>query len=239
MILVDYREERSGVVEELQRLNAPLKFDKLDVGDYVIGDIGVERKTCSDFVSSIIDKRLFEQARYMLQAFSRPIIVVEGSITRTLRYRRVGYPQVYGAIAALVEMGLTVLRTDNQAETAYAIYYFYKRQLTRRDKGYLPPAKIRVLKRSRSLEVVQLNLVAMLPGISRELAHRILLYFKTPRRFFKASAAELRRVEGLGSARIAKIVEVLDTIYPPAIGDERSGGSVSGRRGHDSALGER
>jgi ERCC4-type nuclease len=58
-------------------------------------------------------------------------------------------------------------------------------------------------------------MVAAIPGISRELAHRILMHFKTPRKFFKASPAELRRVEGLGEARIAKILEALDTVYPP------------------------
>lgn len=216
MIMVDYREKNSGVVEELSKLKAPLRFEKLDVGDYqVAGEVVIERKSCNDFVSSIIDKRLFEQVRYMLQAQLKPVVIVEGDFSETLAYRRVGYPQVYGAIAALVDMGVSVLRTGCPAETAYAIYYIYKRRVEAPKKGYLQPVKVKVVKSNKSIETVQLNMVAAIPGISRELAHRILMHFKSPRKFFKASPAELRRVEGLGEARIAKILEALDTVYPP------------------------
>ncbi|RLE99462.1 MAG: hypothetical protein DRJ57_02285 [Thermoprotei archaeon] len=227
MLVVDYRERGSRVVRELERLGAPLKFEKLDVGDYLVStDTCIERKTCNDFLSSIVDKRLFEQARYMRQAYAKPILVVEGDFERALLYRRFNYPQVYGALAALLDMGVHVLRTQSAVETAYTIFYLYKRSVERRNRRYLPPAKIKVIKSNKSLEVVQLNLIATIPGLSYELAHRILMYFKTPRRFFKASPAELRRVKGLGSSRIARIVEILDTIYPPlAMGSEEGDGS--------------
>lgn len=216
MILVDYRERNSEVVEELAKLGAPLRFENLDAGDYLIaGKVVVERKSCNDFVSSIIDKRLFEQTRYMLQTQLKPVVIVEGDFAKTLAFRKVGYPQVYGAIAALVDMGVSVLRTGSSVETAYAIYYIYKRHAEPSRKEYLQPVKVKVVKSNKSIETVQLNMVAAIPGISRELAHRILMHFKTPRRFFKASPAELRRVEGLGEARIAKILEALDTVYPP------------------------
>lgn len=224
MLVVDYRERDSGVVEELKRLGAPIKFEKLDVGDYLVSaDACVERKTCSDFLTSIVDKRLFEQARYLRQAYTKPILVVEGDFKKTLMYRRFGYPQVYGALAALIDIGVHVLRTTSPLETAYAIYCLYRRGVDRRGRRYLPPAKIKVIKGNKSLEVVQLNLIATIPGLSCELAHRILVHFKTPRRFFKASPAELRRVRGLGSSRIAKIAEVLDTVYPPLAVGSRGG----------------
>ena len=216
MIVVDYRERGSDPVTELARLGAPLRFDKLDVGDYLIAsEVIVERKSCNDFISSIVDKRLFEQARYMLQTQRKAVIIVEGDFAEVLAYRKVGYPQIYGAVAALVDMGLSLLRTGNATETAYAIFYLYKRYAEAPKRGYLQPVKIKVVKSNKSIENVQLNMIASIPGVSRELAHRILLHFKTPRRFFKASPAELRRVEGLGEARIAKIVEALDTVYPP------------------------
>lgn len=225
MIVVDYREKNSGVVGELAKLGAPLRFDKLDVGDYLVaGEVVIERKSCNDFVSSIIDKRLFEQARYMLQAQRKAVIIVEGDFAEVLAYRKIGYPQIYGAIAALVDIGVSVLRTGSAVETAYAIFYLYKRYADSTKKGYLQPVKIKVVKSNKSIENVQLNMIAAIPGISRELAHRILLHFKTPRRFFKASPAELRRVEGLGEARIAKIIEALDTVYPPVfLSDSGSG----------------
>jgi len=229
VIVVDYRERGSDAVTELAKLGAPLRFDKLDAGDYLIADeVVVERKSCNDFISSIVDKRLFEQARYMLQTQRKAVIIVEGDFAEVLAFRKVGYPQIYGAVAALVDMGISVLRTGSATETAYAIFYLYKRYAETTKRGYLQPVKIKVIKSNKSIENVQLNMIAAIPGISRELAHRILLHFKTPRRFFKASPAELRRVEGLGEARIARIIEALDTVYPPVFlsGD---GPSADGR----------
>lgn len=235
MIIVDYRERGSGVVEALAKLGAPLSFEKLEVGDYLIlGEVIVERKSCNDFLTSIVDKRLFEQARLMLQTQRKPVMIVEGDFAEVLAYRRIGYPQIYGAIAALIDMGVSVLRTGTPSETAYAIYYMYKRYAEPSKRSYLKPVKIKVLKDNKSIENIQLNMIASIPGISRELAHRILMHFKTPRRFFKASPSELRRVEGLGRERIARIVEVLDTIYPPAY---LSGGGPS-EGGPDSQPGQ-
>lgn len=220
MIVADYREEKSGVVDELKKLGAPIKLEHLEVGDYIIGtEICIERKTCNDLVSSIVDKRLFEQTHHIVRVYTKPILVVEGDLNWVIQHRRIGYPQIYGALAALVDMGVNVLRTSSPRETAYAIYYLYKRKSEDSGKEYLPPAKIHVVKRTESLEVIQLNLLSVLPGVSKKTAHRILMHFKTPRRFFKASPSELRAIEGLGSSRIAKIIEVLDTMYPPASRD--------------------
>lgn len=217
MIVADYREEKSGVIDELKKLGASIKLEHLEVGDYVFGtEVCVERKTCNDLVSSIIDKRLFEQIHYMARIYGKPILVVEGDLNWTIQHRKIGYPQIYGALAALVYMGVSILRTSSPRETAYAVYYLYRRKAEDSGKEYLPPAKIHVVKRAESLEVVQLNLLSILPGVSRKTAHRILMHFKTPRKFFKASPSELRAIEGLGDSRIARIMEVLDTIYPPA-----------------------
>lgn len=237
MILVDYREERGAVASELIKMNVPLKFERLEVGDYVVGrEICLERKSTSDFIASIIDRRLFEQARSMLQAYPKPILVLEGSLARALRFRKIGYPQVYGALAAIVDMGLSVVQTESPSETALLIYCLYKHQVEEGRRGYFQPVKVKVLKSNKSIENVQLNLLAMMPGISRELAHKILMHFKTPRRFFKASPLELRAVERLGKGRIAKIVEVLDTIYPPVLGEEsEEHGALQDWRGHSTA----
>lgn len=217
---MDHRERGSRVVEELAGMKAPLKFEALDVGDYVIGrEIGIERKTCSDFLSSIADKRLFEQVNYLRQAFARPILVVEGDFNEVLRYRGFKDYHVYGAMAALLEMEVQVVRTVEPRETAGLIFYLYKRAISRRDKRYVAPAKLRVLRKNRGVDVVQLNMVSSIPGISGELAHRMLEHFKTPRRLFNASLAELLKVKGLGYERARRIIEVLDTAYPSLLGE--------------------
>ncbi|MEM4679873.1 MAG: ERCC4 domain-containing protein [Thermofilaceae archaeon] len=215
MIIVDYRERGSGVPEALVKLGPPLKFESLDVGDYLVSnDICIERKSSNDLVSSIIDKRLFEQVRRLKRAYEKPVLIVEGELSETLRFRRVSYPQVYGALAAVMSMGVTVLSTTSYLDTARVIYYLYT--LSAHTKGLVSgqlPVKS-VMRDSNSIEVVQLNMIASIPGIHKELAQRILQHFRTPRRFFRATPSELRRIRGLGHARIMKIIEVLDTLHP-------------------------
>lgn len=214
MIIVDYRERGSSVPEELGKLGAALKFENLEAGDYVIGrDICIERKSCSDFLSSLIDKRLFEQARRLVRAYKKPIMLVEGAISDALKLRRIGYPQVYGALAAVVDMGVNVMFVRNPTETAYIIYCLHEKSVQAISSDRVEKVDLVVRKDNRSIEVVQLNMVASIPGVSRELSHRILMHFKTPRRFFKATPSELRRVEGLGRARIVKVTEFLDARY--------------------------
>jgi len=214
MILVDYRERGSGVPELLRAMGVEVELGKLEVGDYLIdGTVCIERKSCDDFLSSIVDRRLFEQARLLVGACERPIVIVEGEPSAALAHRRIGYPQFLGAVAALVDMGVSVVFTRDRYETAEVISEIH-RLCSARGRHEARREGVRVVERpNRSIEVVQLNMLASIPGISRELAHRILMHFKTPRRFFKASPSALRRVSGLGRARVAKIIEVLDTVH--------------------------
>lgn len=216
-VIVDHRERGSGVPERLRELGVDVRFEYLDVGDYLVDrEKCIERKTANDLVNSIIDKRLFEQARYMARSFSKPIIVIEGSIDDVIRYRKIGISHLYGAIAALMDMGLYTMFTADKSGTAHFIYIMARRS-ERERRRYLPPSKIRVVRSSRSIPVIQLNIVSSIPGISVELAHRILEYFKTPRRFFRASVQEIKRIPGLGEKRARRIVEVLDTVYNPEL----------------------
>src|SRR5436305_562296 len=70
----DARERAGGVLERLAALDGvDLRVSHLPVGDYLLGDdVGVERKTAGDFVSSIVDRRLFRQVEALQAAFARP-----------------------------------------------------------------------------------------------------------------------------------------------------------------------
>ena len=58
----------------------------LDVCDYVVSDrVGVERKNASDFIGSMKDGRLFNQARDMMEIYEKPIIILEGQMKKALK----------------------------------------------------------------------------------------------------------------------------------------------------------
>src|SRR3990170_4023966 len=95
-IICDYREKE--VIEHLKRLGAEVAEKGLEVGDFVLSKrVCVERKAHSDFIGSIIDGRMFDQAHNMKCSFEKPILIIEGCSNRQINDNA-----LKGAIASLV-----------------------------------------------------------------------------------------------------------------------------------------
>jgi len=61
-ILADIHERDSGIAQGLRSLGWTVQETTLEAGDYVIGaTVGVERKTVTDFATSLKNGRLFQQ----------------------------------------------------------------------------------------------------------------------------------------------------------------------------------
>ena len=75
-IIVDYREKNSLVISDLVNLKIEVEFKNLPIADYLINDIAIERKTISDFKSSIIDKRIFSQLKELRQYPKHLLILI-------------------------------------------------------------------------------------------------------------------------------------------------------------------
>ena len=76
-IFIDTREKNSMVPSYLFKISKNAKFKKLEVGDYLIGDIIIERKSAPDFFSSIYSGRLKEQLSNIIK-YKNKIILIEG-----------------------------------------------------------------------------------------------------------------------------------------------------------------
>ena len=85
MILIDSREKNSLIVSELIEKKHEIKLETLQVGDYIVGDIAIERKTLNDFISSMLSKRLIEQLNNLKQ-FPKQVLILEGEEKRILRH---------------------------------------------------------------------------------------------------------------------------------------------------------
>ena len=65
----------------LKDLQIKLIYKNLEVGDFILSDdVCVERKIVSDFVNSLLDRRLFTQAIEIKRNFDKPLFILEGSI---------------------------------------------------------------------------------------------------------------------------------------------------------------
>jgi DNA excision repair protein ERCC-4 len=124
-VIADHRESKSGVGEYLAALpGVRLRWEKLWTGDYIIEEGAIfERKTASDFAASLIDQRLFSQAKRLADQPLRAAFIIEGSTDdwSMLGIRR---EALQGALITLALIfDLAVFRSLNPKETSQILIY--------------------------------------------------------------------------------------------------------------------
>jgi DNA excision repair protein ERCC-4 len=207
-VVADERERASGVPERLSKLDVRVYFSRLAVADYVVNpEIAAERKSISDFVSSVYDGRLFAQASALASSYRKPYIIVEGDVTKVGGMVK-NLASYYGAIAAVtLAYDLRLMHTANADETALAIASLVKNSRARP----IPPGLMQPPPKSKDEAQQQLYFVSSLPGVGMKLAKRMLGRYGTPRRVISLTEAQLSMIPGVGSKRASKIAHVLDT----------------------------
>lgn len=208
VVYADSREGNSKVIRHLTEIGVDVEINAMSVGDYQVSDeVAIERKTAKDFVESIMDKRLFKQARELSEEFKRPIIILEGNDL----YNGIIHPNaVRGSIAALaLDFRISIIPTRNAQDTAYMI----KRIAIREQKGEKIPIQIRTEKKPVSLMEQQLFMVESLPNIGPVNAKNLLSHFGSVSNVLNASESELQEVEGIGKKTAENIRKVLDSKY--------------------------
>jgi len=74
-ITADIHEKDSPIFSNLIELGAEINIMPLQVGDFLINNTIIERKTLSDFISSMLSKRLIQQLSNMQQYNKRLLII--------------------------------------------------------------------------------------------------------------------------------------------------------------------
>jgi DNA excision repair protein ERCC-4 len=209
-VVVDERERQSGVPEALSKLSVRVYFSRLRTADYVISpEIAVERKSLSDFVSSVYDGRLFVQASEISSAFRKPYLIVEGDIKELAKLTK-NVNSYYGAIASVtLAHDLRLIHTTDQGETAATIAALARHSRARP----LPTGLMAPPPKGSEESQQQLYLVSALPGVGTKLAKRMLARFGSPRKIMNLTESQLAMIQGLGSKRAARIAHMLDTIH--------------------------
>lgn len=206
LIFIDKRENKD-IEQYFCQYDVDLQNKTLLCGDFLLSDrVCIERKTANDFVSSIIDKRLFSQLKDLKENFERPLLIIEGN---TL-YGRVQPNVIRGALAAItIDMQIPIIWTNDMAETAGMIYW-----IARREQFDLKrEVPIRGKRSKMTLSEEQEFLIHGLPNVSIKRCKDLLEHFKTPEKIFKASEKELVKVSGIGKGIAKRIREVVSEKY--------------------------
>ncbi len=205
LIIADYRERE--IIENLKSLGASVNEVNLKVGDFVCSSDGVviERKTHSDFISSIVDGRIFEQLGHLKENYERPVIIVEGFSDREINENA-----LRATIASLItKFNASFVNTKNSLDTTKMVYWLAKKEQEDMNKalGFKQGKKPKEMKR------LQEYVLSSIPGISKVLAARLLEKFGNIEQVVNASEMELSKVKGVGKKLANKIKKLLTNKY--------------------------
>ena len=208
VVFADTREGNSKVIRHLSEMEIDVKVQAMAVGDYQVSDeVVIERKTAKDFVDSIVDKRLFKQARSLMEEFKRPLIILEGD---DLYNGMINPNAIRGSIASIaLDFGISIIPTRNVQDTAAMI----KRIAIREQSGEKTPIQIRTDKKPVNLWEQQLFIIESLPNIGPVNAKNLLEHFGTVANIINTSESQLQEVEGIGKKTAANIRKVVDSKY--------------------------
>ncbi len=194
MIIIDNRELRSGLAKELFKRGVDFIAKQLSIGDYIIGDVCIERKSAKDFYDSIIDKRIFSQMRSLKSNYDKRIIIVEGNGCE----RNIHPNAVKGLIASIIiDYKVPIIFCEDEKETADFLQIIEKR--VEKNVATISDNK----KPKNELEIAK-NMLSLLPGIGLKTADKIINHFKSIKNSLLASEAELSIVIGEKSAKSVK-----------------------------------
>ncbi len=203
-VLADDRERNSNVSFYLKEFGVLVNFKRIEIGDFIISDSTcIERKSSSDFISSIIDGRIFEQAREMKRCFEKPIIIIEGNNIDG----RITENAYKGAIASLImNYDVDVLNVENEKETARMIYFLAKKDQEEAGKFLALKGK----KKPKEINEMQQFFLSSLPGVSKVISKRMLENFGNVKNVVNAEKKELEKIKGLRKKDAERIYKIFN-----------------------------
>lgn len=128
-IQIDSREKNriKTATEYYKKQGCDIQTTELEIGDYLFDNkVCFEFKTIPDFITSIQDGRVFNQAINMAENYDYHYIVIQGdeytrakSIAMTKHYRPITYYQYLGAIASLNRFTTVIESYNPTIQEAY------------------------------------------------------------------------------------------------------------------------
>jgi len=191
LIIADIHEKNSLVLSEIHSSKqVRLEIKSLKIGDYLIGKTIIERKTVSDFISSMINKRLIQQLRQM-QKYKQQLLIIEGIDEQEL-YRddtKLNPNAIRGFILSIItNYKIPIIFTQNYEDTSKYLITLAKQQLK-------PQTQITLHSRiPRTIKEQKQYILESFPNIGPVTSQKLLKKFKTISNVINATEEELKNV---------------------------------------------
>jgi len=200
-IIIDYREKNSLVAAHLVKIGFEIEFKELKVADYIVKDVAIERKTVSDFISSMINKRLLNQLEELKQ-FENKLLIIEGIEEQELyndEESGVSANALRGFLLSIVlKHKIPTIFSKTSEDTAKFISVLARKK--EQEMGIRANKKI--LNKKEQMQFI----LEGFPGIGPKTAKKLLKEFKTIKNIINASQKEIKKVIGK-KADIFRLIE--------------------------------
>ncbi|HIH51971.1 hypothetical protein J4412_00900 [Candidatus Pacearchaeota archaeon] len=196
VIEVDFREKNSLVPSEIIKQGLTIDFKQLKTGDYIVKGVVIERKSVSDFFSSVFDKRLFNQLENLKQ-YEKNLLIVEGNLNKDSRMHE------NALRGLLLSIGLNykvpIIFTKNEEETSTYISLIAKKE----KRGFSLNQKKKNLSQNEELQFI----LESFSGVGPIKARSLLEKFKTLKKIFSSSEKDLSYILGNNSKNFLEIIK--------------------------------
>jgi len=208
---------QQAVIEEIKSrsdINLDIEIEGLKTGDFLLGDLVIERKEASDLAGSITDGRLREQTGRISADFQHGYILLEGN-PYDLKYSNLHPNSIVGSLVSTnSKKGIDIIPVDDKDSLAYAIYKICRVHLNGEEFN----AEEYKLKRSGAeTEDIQIAMLSQINGISKEKAEKITskYYFRDGLAGFgseirsepKKIENDLQMIDGIGEKLSQRVIE--------------------------------
>ena len=201
--IMDYRERNSLVYSYLEDLNFEVEVKELKVADYIVKDVAIERKTVSDFISSMINRRLLKQLEE-LQQYKKRLLIVEGIDEQEL-YSDNGLTGMHPnsirgfLLSILLKYEVPIIFTKDSEDTAKFLSVLAKRK----EKEM----SLNVTKKSLNKQEQMQFILEGFPGIGPKTAKKLLEEFKTIKEIINAPLEELQKILGKKAESVKILID--------------------------------
>ena len=201
-IIADNHEKNSLVISELSELGIDVEMQHLPVADFLVNGVAIERKTVSDFLSSMINKRLSRQLEEIKQ-YPKSLLIIEGIDEQELyndcNPEGINANAIRGfLLSILLGFQVPIIFTKDYADTAKFISVLAKKE----KKEHI---SLRAVKKALNKKEQLQYILEGFPGIGPATAKKLLKRFKTISGIIDASENELKKEIGK-KAGVFKII---------------------------------
>ncbi len=183
-IILDNREQKLMKIIDKNHKLIEYDMEQLDIGDIIVSkNVAIERKEGSDFITSLMDNRLFEQLLRMKETYPKPILILEGLKDDVFENTGMNIKSIYGALAFIsYKLEIAVIPTRNIEDTAIVVERVaYREQI----KDEMP-----VLSRTapKNMDIFQRRCFILegLLNVGPRKAEQLIEKFETPFKVFEA-----------------------------------------------------